>query len=304
MLCHPSYLVRVESKHANEMHNRRNQETWGVNLSDVKTHRTGLIALLTDFGTRDTYVAQMKGVILSIAPQCAIVDISHEVPPQDVQVAARMLEESARCFPRGTIHVVVVDPGVGTDRRILAVETGGQIFVAPDNGVLSRVVKSNGLGKAVCVEREEFWRKPVSATFHGRDILAPIAAHLIGDCQVDRLGSPVGEIVEISSSRPRISDGELVAHVEDIDRFGNVLLGCVAEDLGDFLHATTETDLHIQGEKRAIRCVETYADAEPGTLILLAGSQGCLELAITNGSAAQLLGVERGSQVAFGRQIQ
>jgi S-adenosylmethionine hydrolase len=246
-----------------------------------------LITLTTDFGQGSPYVAQMKGVLLAIHPQVSIVDISHTIAPQDVLGGALVLAETCHHFPRDTIHVAVVDPGVGTSRSILAARIGDHTFVAPDNGLLSVVAKERPLHSIVRLENREFWRAEVSHTFHGRDIMAPVAAHLSQGVACDDLGPCVDEMVELEVPSVQRRDGTLQGTVLAIDSFGNLVTN-IRPDLipGD-----------IDREKLRITCgsadiqgmTTTYGSHRPGTIVALIGSSDRLELAVVQGSAASVL---------------
>ena len=189
-----------------------------------------VITLLTDFGTQDSYVAQMKGVLLDLCPEALIVDTTHEIRSQDVSQAARMLPHLANTFPAGTIHIAVVDPGVGTKRRVVAAKIFEQIFVLPDNGLLSRVLDAGPTSWCVEVDNPRYWRDKVSSTFHGRDIMAPVAAHLASGVDWQELGTSCSpdslvRLKEITFALPSdVTQGILDLVVVDIDRFGNIIL--------------------------------------------------------------------------------
>jgi S-adenosylmethionine hydrolase len=272
---------------------------------------TGFITLITDFGLADGYVGAMKGVILSIAPHVSIVDICHAVPAQDVHSAAWILYTAYDTFPRGTIHCVVVDPGVGSQRRAIALQAGAYTFVAPDNGLLSYVLAREPLYKAVELTDPRFHHHPVSHTFHGRGIFAPVAAHVVQGVPLDELGPPIDQPIVWPLQHPeRDSEGALVGHVIHTDRFGN----CI-------------TDLHMRSEKAKLylinppgegteplpipRCEvhikvggctlqgisRTYAEGPSGEPLALVGSSGHLEIALVGGSAAQALDLRVGDRV-------
>lgn len=259
----------------------------------------GIVTLTTDFGQDDPYVAAMKGVILGINPEATIVDICHTVGPQDIRKAAFVLGESHPCFPEGTIHVVVVDPGVGSDRRAVVLSTPAACFVAPDNGVLTCALgESAGNGvrrlgpsqKAHALTNQQFWRQPVSATFHGRDIFAPVAAHLSLGIPPDRFGDRLDSLIAIPFSRPRQRpDGALTGHVLHIDRFGNLITDVAAADLPQ-----GPLDIKIRGQTIS-GLSRTYAEARG--LLALIGSSGRLEVSLRDGSARDLLGATAGDDV-------
>ncbi len=256
-----------------------------------------LITLTTDFGLSDGYVAAMKGVILTINPEATIIDITHEILPQDINQGALLLASAAPYFPAGTVHVVVVDPGVGGRRRALAIQAGGNLYVAPDNGVLTRAVESFQEVQAVELDKPEFWRENVSNTFHGRDIFAPVGAHLSLGVPLESIGTQVDDWMRLPRpTRERAQDGSLVAHVTHIDHFGNVVIDLVGQELANLEPSQVKVEIagrKLQGIKR------TYADVGAGELLLLVNSSGFLEVAEREGSAAGTLGVRVGEQITI-----
>ncbi len=252
---------------------------------------TPRLTLLTDFGTRDGYVGAMKGVIASITPRTQMDDISHAVEPGNVEAAALTLERYWKRYPSGTVHLVVVDPGVGTQRRGLAVEADGRLLVLPDNGVLTRVTAAASTWRAVSLENEEFMGPERSATFHGRDVFAPAAAHLARGLALTRLGPAVHDPVLLPSwPEPiRREDGSLQGRVIGIDRFGNLATNLP----GDLLQGAVQVEV----EGRRIAPADTYGEVEPGALLALVSSDGRIEVAARDTSAARLLSVEVGATV-------
>lgn len=254
---------------------------------------TAPITLLTDFGTGSPYVAAMKGVILSLNPQALLVDLTHAIAPQDVCAGAIALDEVCRWFPPNTIHVAVVDPGVGSERRIVYARIGGSHFLAPDNGLLSRLARRVPPSTIRTVTAAEFWLPVVSATFHGRDIFAPVAARLSLGLEPERLGPEQAELTTLDWPEVCVAEGKLEGRIESIDSFGNLISNIPAEKLAGVPHGeevTVECDEHqTQGIFR------TYSDQPEMTLIALVGSSGKLELAIVGDSAAIMLGVRVGT---------
>lgn len=243
-----------------------------------------LITLLTDFGTADGYVAEMKGVLASAAPGATITDLSHDIPPQDVEAARMALARYWRRFPPGTVHMAIVDPGVGTERAAIAVSSGGQFLVGPDNGVLSPALFSMD---AECISLAI----PANAaeTFHGRDVFAPAAAALANGNSLHSLGEPWPNPVRRRTPEARRrEDGGIVGEILTIDRFGNALTNLVTRTGGVVLAAN-----------RQIEIVRTYSDVEIGDLLAVVGSSGFVELAIRNGHAANQLQLARGSEVVL-----
>lgn len=252
-----------------------------------------LITLTTDFGLADSYVGAMKGVILGIDPTATIVDISHDIAPQDVQEAAYVVYTAYPYFPPDTIHVVVVDPGVGSRRRAIALRAAQACFVAPDNGVLSYVLAREGMKEAVSLTHSRYHRPTVSHTFHGRDIFAPVAAHLARGVPLAELGEPVTEIFTFPLPQPQVlPDGGVVGHVLHVDRFGNLILDVREEDCILSEGLVLELAGHrIQGLGR------TFTDVPAGELVAYIGSSGHLEIALREGNAAQSLGMKRGDKI-------
>lgn len=251
--------------------------------------RTGIVALLTDFGLRDPFVGAIKGVILSIHPECRIVDISHLIAPQDIREAAFALRSARRSFPRGTVFLCVVDPGVGGSRRPIAAEGGGQFFVAPDNGLLTLV---EPLQRVVRISDDQLFLKPVSRTFHGRDIFAPVAAHLARGRALSKIGAPVARIRRVRIPEPIRKGNEVRGEVVRVDRFGNLVTNLRPADLPG------RKGLQIRiGKRRIAGLCRTYGDVPEGTLAAVIGSDGFLEIAIRGGSAARRLKVKVGARV-------
>lgn len=244
-----------------------------------------VITLLTDFGTADGYVGEMKGVLCTQAPDAAIVDISHDIAPQDLEGARLALARYWRRFPAGAVHVVVIDPGVGTDRAAIAVASADRYLVGPDNGVLSPALLLPG-ARAVALPVPP----AASATFHGRDLFAPAAARLAGGMELDELGEPVLEpVIRRTPEARRLDDGAVAGEVIAVDRFGNLVTNLVAPRGGS---------VAIAG-RNVGSVVRAYGDAAPGALVALVGSTGLVEIARRDGSAARELGVGRGAPVVL-----
>ena len=258
-----------------------------------------LVCLLSDLGTADTYVGVMKAVILGICPQARIVDLCHDIPPQGIQPAAFLLDTAWSYCPEGTIHVVVVDPGVGSERRVLALEAHGQQFVAPDNGVLTYVIASARDYRAFSVERRDYFLPEVSPTFHGRDIMAPVAARLALGLPIESVGPELRDTPQrFPISRPVLVGGALVAHVVHVDRFGNLVTDLSEGDLLTWQREVGGEQFVIRVGDSVIEEVRvTYAGVNPGDLIALFGSTGRLEVALNMGNAASCLGVGTGAIV-------
>lgn len=252
-----------------------------------------IITLTTDFGTGSPYVAAMKGAILSINPAVTLVDLTHDVRPQDVRQGALVLEDVVDYFPPDTIHVTVVDPGVGTERAIAVARLGRQWHVAPDNGLLSRLARRHSPSELVRLTEPAYWRHPVSATFHGRDIMAPAAAWLSLGVQPARLGTPMERLVDLDWPEPRLGPGRIEGEVLAVDSFGNLITNITSDLLADVPH-DAQTQIAIGGRSIAGIC-PTYGNRPAGSLIALVGSRGRLEAAIVGGSAAAMLGLGVGA---------
>jgi len=241
-----------------------------------------LITLLTDFGTADGYVAEMKGVLYASAPDAVLVDLTHDIPPQDVEAGRLALARAWRRFPPGTIHVAVVDPGVGTTRAAIAVEAQGRFLLGPDNGILSPALVGGG-ADVVSLPIPPY----ASATFHGRDVFAPAAARLAAGEALTMLGRFKDDpVLRRTPDTERHADGSITGQVLTVDHFGNVL-----SNIGARLGGSVT----IAGRRVAV--CRTYADVPVGSLIALAGSSGFLEVAVRGGSAQALLGVARGAAI-------
>ena len=244
--------------------------------------RSPAITLLTDFGTADGYVAELKGVLTTLATGVPILDMSHDVPERDVEFARLTLARYWKRFPAGTVHLVVVDPGVGSSRHAIAVESEGRWLVGPDNGVLSPSLFALD-ARVVTLPVDS----GASATFHGRDVFAPAAAQLATGVPIYALGEPCPEPERRRTPQPmRNSDGAMEGQVLTIDRFGNAITNVIARDVSTVFVAN-----------HAVRVVRTYADADEGELVALTGSSGLLEIAVRDGHAASRLRLMRGQKV-------
>lgn len=250
-----------------------------------------VVTLLTDFGLQDEYVGVIKGVILSIQPSAVIVDLCHQIPPGDVERAAWLLEWSWRHFPAGAVHVAVVDPGVGSDRRILCVPHRGHLFLAPDNGLLSWVLAGVRRPHAIWVKNSRFFLKPVSRTFHGRDIFAPVAARLCGGLDPSDLGPRVRSVRRLPVSR---NGSGCAGRVIQFDRFGNAVTDLRWRDHGK--GARGRWSVRVGG--RHIAEIRTsYSSVPEGGALAVVGSRGLLEIAVNRGSAERKFGLEIGDRV-------
>lgn len=268
----------------------------GSSLGSAELEPSGVVSLLTDFGLEDHFVGVMKGVIAGIAPQAAVIDITHQVRPQNVSEGARLLAEAVPYFPRGTVHVAVVDPGVGTQRRPLAAQIGAHFFVAPDNGLLSRVLeqaRDAGLPvRWVALTNSTLWLPDTSTSFHGRDIFAPVGAHLANGMLLRNLGEEITDPVLLSLAQPLARSDGWQAEVVLVDRFGNLSTNLP----GAFLPEGNAIVVRI-GDETIHGLSPTFGAASPGTLIAFIDSTGHLAIAEVNGDAARRLHINTGAEV-------
>jgi hypothetical protein len=261
----------------------------------VQTPRSSIITLLTDFGSRDAFVGIMKGVILGINPAVTLVDLSHDVPPQDILAGAFILRSAVPFFPPGTIHVAVVDPGVGSTRRALLIETRTAFFVGPDNGLMSLAASAEAVVRIIHLSNEEYFLSPRGHTFHGRDVFAPVAAHLSLGVAPEQVGPQVTTMERITLPPIERQANGLTGSVIYTDHFGNLITNITEADLHPFsrenLLVSIGSSVQIHG------VVVSYAAVEIGAPIALINSWGMLEIAVRNGSAAQRFGVLPGQPV-------
>jgi hypothetical protein len=256
---------------------------------------TALVTLLSDFGARDGYVGAMKGVLLDRCPSARLVDISHAIPPGDVDAGAYVLEQAARFFPAGTIHLAVVDPGVGSGRRAVVVEATAHRFVAPDNGLLTLAIDASREGvRAHAIENARLWREEVSDVFHGRDVFAPIAAFLACGGEIAEVGARIDPrtLVRRRWPEPRGEGREREGAIVYVDGFGNLVTNLPA-DPSELAGGRVE----VAGQSFPVR--RSYSDVASGALVAVRGSAGLLEVACRGGSAAQRLGVGVGAVVTW-----
>ncbi len=255
-----------------------------------------VITLTTDFGTRDHYVACMKGVILQIAPKVTIVDVTHDVTPHGIVQAAFVLRQVWSWFPPDTVHVVVVDPGVGTKRHIIAGRYSDRIVVAPDNGIISLIHRDGRLQELRIVENRRFFAGQLSSTFHGRDILAPVAAHVANGTRLAELGPPTDRLVILRLPQPVLDTGCLRGEVLYVDHFGNLVTNLSVADVNNFAVRRGRLAVFI-GEQSVGPIRAAYGEVEPGTPLALLGSTQLLEIAVNQGSAAAHFGAGAGTPV-------
>jgi S-adenosylmethionine hydrolase len=256
-----------------------------------------LVTLTTDFGEGSRYVAAMKGVVLSINPHARIIDLSHAVPPQDIRAGAIVLAETAPLFPAGTVHVAVVDPGVGSGRRIVYARIGPQQFIAPDNGLLGLLASRTRPSKIVSLDEPRFWLPAVSSTFHGRDIMAPVAARLSLGLDAEDLGQPVEQLLALPWPEVQIVANRIEGEVVEVDSFGNLVTNITRDMLRG---VPTDESVAITCDQHETHGIfSAYSDQPPMTLVAVVGSGDRLELAIVDDNASKMLGVRTGTPVVL-----
>jgi S-adenosylmethionine hydrolase len=259
-----------------------------------------LISLLTDFGLMDSYVAEMKAIIFSICPSARIIDISHLVEKFNIRMGAFLLASAAGAFPVGTVHVAVVDPGVGSERRPIVVETAHSVYIGPDNGVLIPAAQSENIIHVYEVSNRSMMRDEFSQTFHGRDVFAPVAAHLCCGSRPNHCGVEIADYVIPVYARPKPDGKYLICEVFHVDGFGNIITNLRRTQLSELSVKTSENVRVLLGKKRfSVRYVDTYSDLEENEFGLLVGSHGFLEIACRERSAARRVGARIGVNVRF-----
>ena len=262
------------------------------------SHRP-IVTLTTDFGTNDHFVGAVKGVILDIVPEAAIVDISHAVQAFDVLDGALTISQAYSYFPNGTIHMIVVDPGVGTARRPILASSDGYHFVAPDNGVLSMVYAREERMHVRHITADHYFRQPVSNTFHARDVFAPVAAYLAKMVDSHKFGDEIEDFVRFAAPKPKpAGDNKLRGVILKVDRFGNLITNVTPED-APALFAPNATFKIVVGSKEISDIRAAYAEGAPGEVFAVLGSMGYLEIVANRAAAAQLTGAGKGSEVSI-----
>jgi S-adenosylmethionine hydrolase len=261
----------------------------GATASDEPT-APRRITLLTDFGTADGYVGAMRGVIAGLAPHVIVDNVSHDIPPGDIRAAAFSLGRYWRTYPAGTVHLVVVDPGVGGPRRAIAVRVSDRFILAPDNGVVDRVLFDAPHFEAVSIENPARMHHPVSATFHGRDLFAPAAAHIARGGEVADLGPAVTRLERLDSQEPERTGGIVTGIVLQVDRFGNLITNVPKKWVGD-------GTVVFVGNEPVGSVRRSYVDVRRGERLALIGSSDLLEISVRDGSAAEALAVGRGANI-------
>ncbi len=256
-----------------------------------------VVTLLTDFGTKDHYVASMKGTILNINPQCTLIDITHHITPHDIKEGAFLLGNAYSSFPKGTIHLSVVDPGVGGSRKPILLVTTNYFFIGPDNGLFTFALKREKVKKAVALTNPKYFLSQMSATFHGRDLFAPVAAYLSLGIKPEAFGPKLDSWVELDFEKSKIREGRLIGEILHIDAFGNLISNIDEKQLFDFVKDHSFVikigKITIQGLKKG------YWEGKRNEPIALIGSGGFLEISVKEGNAQKGLKAKKGGQVAI-----
>ncbi|MEM3730280.1 MAG: S-adenosyl-l-methionine hydroxide adenosyltransferase family protein [Candidatus Bathyarchaeia archaeon] len=257
-----------------------------------------IITLTTDFGLRDPYVAEMKAVILDINPNATIIDISHEVEKFNIKMGAYILASAAPYFPKGTIHVAVVDPGVGTERRPIIIEAKNSFFAGPDNGLMVLAAKSQGIKRIYEISNRKFMRHEISSTFHGRDIFAPAAAHLSKGVSPQEIGPEVKDIVVPEFAQVIKRGNMLVGEVLYIDGFGNIVTNFTVREL-EQLKGKDALQIGLRGLKLNVKLCKAYGDVKPQEPLAIIGSHNFLELSLNQGDAAKTFKTKVGDKITL-----
>lgn len=264
--------------------------------------RRPIITLLTDFGLKDPYVAEMKGTILSICPQAEIVDLTHQIEKFNISMGAYVLASSAPHFPEGTIHVGVVDPGVGTKRRAIILRSARSIYVGPDNGLLVLSAMKEGIREARLIENRRYLAEKVSSTFHGRDIFSRVAAYIATGVPIEEFGPEIRDFVKPSFILPKYERGKLTGVVLHVDDFGNVITNITLKDLEE--HGFTKgmmVSLHLDSKKFDLKFCSTYGEVPRGESLILIGSDGFLEVSLNQGNAARKFNLKVGDELSISK---
>lgn len=275
----------------------RNKKIRNLKSAIRNQKNPGVVTLITDFGLQGEYSGAMKGAILKVNPCCQVVDITHQIGPQDVLEASFVLKNTYLYYPPGTIHVVVVDPGVGTRRRPVVLRKNGHFFVGPDNGVFTFVLSEKGRTEGYEVARKDFSLSPLSNTFHGRDIFAPVAGHLSLGMDPNLLGPRARDFVRVEWPKPQVKGKKLLGRVLWADAFGNLITNISREEYGRLLK---DRLLQIKGKGWRIDRIHcTYSEGQRGQPMALFGSAGLLEISMNLGSAKQALGLKSGDPLTI-----
>jgi hypothetical protein len=265
---------------------------------------SSVIALLTDLGAKDYFVGAMKGAILSVNPDAKIVDITHEVSKFDVRRAALILVQAAKAFPAGTIFITVVDPGVGTERKCVLLKTkNGLFFIAPDNGVLTLIAEQLGIAELYEITNRELMMPEISSTFHGRDIMAPVAAHLSLGVKPSEVGPGLKEIKLLKLPRPMVTEKELRGHIMSVDDFGNLVTNIDASTISKFARIGELLTVTVGERVLTAEFARTFGEVGLGEYVCYAGSSGMLELAKNMGNLANELKIKIGGELSIKKVI-
>ena len=255
-----------------------------------------IITLTTDFGLKDPYVAEMKAAILNICSDAVIVDVSHEIEKFNIRMGAYVLASASQHFPKGTVHVAVVDPGVGTQRRSLLIQTGQGFFLGPDNGVLLLAAERQGITSIREITNTKLMLPQVSCTFNGRDVFAPVAAYLTQGLPPSDFGPEICDIKKPEFAKTKRAKGTLAGEILHVDGFGNIITNITGEELSS-LHGNGSLDICLTKYKVTLKFGKTYAEAKPGNALALVGSQGYLEIAVNQGNAAEKFKTKPGDKI-------
>ncbi len=258
-----------------------------------------IVTFTTDFGINDHFVGTMKGVVLAINPEARIVDICNSVQSFDVLDGAITIAQAYSYFPKDTVHVVIIDPGVGTARRPILVTTATHIFVAPDNGVLSLIYDREDRVTVRHITAQHYFLQPVSQTFHGRDIFSAVAGHLSKGVDLEKFGEVVTDYVRFAAPRPRMTNGVLKGVIIKVDKFGNLITNITAHDVPQLFAADPQPFRILVGKQEITRMNQAYAQGAPGELFGILDSMGYLEIAANRAAAVQLVGAGKGSEVGI-----
>jgi len=261
----------------------------------VRQGASGIVTLITDFGLRDEYAGAMKGAILKVNPRCLVIDVTHQIEPQNVLRAAFVLKNTYSYYPPGTVHVAVVDPGVGTRRRPVILQKSGHFFVGPDNGVFTLVLSASGKTEGYEITRREFFLSPLSETFHGRDLFAPVAGHLSLGQDPKRFGRRAAGFVRAEWPQPQLKGEKLLGRILFADSFGNLITNISRQEYGPLIAGRP---LRIKGKGWGIDGLHrTYGQGKDRKAVALFGSSGLLEIAVNRGSAKKALGLKPGERL-------
>ncbi len=262
--------------------------------------RKQVITLLSDFGLRDSYVAEMKAVILGICPDALIVDVCHEITKYDIKMGAYMLARAAPFFPKGTIHVAVVDPEVGTKRKPIIIMTKHHMYVGPDNGLLVLSAEKEGIDKVYEITNQNYMLRNISRTFHGRDIFSPAAAYLALGIPASDFGPEISEIIKPSFSQPKVCEQEILGEVIHVDGFGNIVTNISSEHLRRIgIKEEESLTVVLRNSKFAIKWCSSYSEVQIDTPLIIEGSSGLIEMTVNRGDASRFLGVKTGDKIVF-----